>query len=68
MYSSSLTWLSLGDQHAALCLGRIPFIPVMLVLEQGQQLLPRVSHGLLDRSSLPIVVNGCFICIARILL
>lgn len=44
------------------------FPSCVLMLEQGQQLLLRVSLGLLDRSSLPILVIECFICTARILL
>lgn len=47
MFSNSLSWLSLGVQSASLYSSRIPFIPVMLTLEQGQQLLPRLNHGLL---------------------
>lgn len=69
MYSSSLSWLSLGFQSAALDSGRIPFIPAMLMLEQGQQLLPRLNHGLLDKEqTFSLLATGCVTCISRVLL
>lgn len=68
-YSNSLRWLSQGVQSSAIYSGRIIFIQVTLSLEQGQQFLPRLNHGLWDKAQIfSILAIRCFKSTWRVLL